>query len=38
VPQSRELARRIEKSRALFDQMVKAGLNPRLLNIGGASR
>src|SRR6266700_1552603 len=25
----------IEKSRAVFDQMAKAGLNPRLLNIGG---
>ncbi|MGB5081436.1 MAG: type III PLP-dependent enzyme [Burkholderiales bacterium] len=25
----------IEKSRALFDHMAKAGLNPRLLNIGG---
>src|SRR5882724_1625635 len=25
----------IEKSRAVFDQMQKAGLNPRLLNIGG---
>src|SRR5712692_1108921 len=25
----------IEKSRAVFDQMLKAGLNPRLLNIGG---
>src|SRR5258707_11428566 len=25
----------IEKSRAVFDQMGKAGLNPRLLNIGG---
>src|SRR6266581_2393113 len=25
----------IEKSRAAFDQMTKAGLNPRLLNIGG---
>jgi ornithine decarboxylase len=25
----------IEKSRALFDHMTKAGLNPRLLNIGG---
>ena len=25
----------IEKSRALFDQMIKVGLNPRLLNIGG---
>jgi len=25
----------IEKSRAAFDQMAKAGLNPRLLNIGG---
>jgi len=27
----------IEKSRAVFDQMAKAGLNPRLLNIGGGS-
>jgi ornithine decarboxylase len=25
----------IEKARAVFDQMAKAGLNPRLLNIGG---
>jgi ornithine decarboxylase len=25
----------LEKSRALFDQMIKAGLKPRLLNIGG---
>jgi len=25
----------IEKSRTVFDQMLKAGLNPRLLNIGG---
>ena len=25
----------IEKARAIFDQMAKAGLNPRLLNIGG---
>jgi len=25
----------IEKSRAIFDHMLKAGLNPRLLNIGG---
>lgn len=25
----------MEKSRAIFDQMTKAGLNPRLLNIGG---
>jgi ornithine decarboxylase len=25
----------IEKSRAVFDQMAKVGLNPRLLNIGG---
>ncbi len=25
----------IEKARAIFDQMSKAGLNPRLLNIGG---
>ena len=25
----------IEKSRAVFDHMAKAGLNPRLLNIGG---
>jgi ornithine decarboxylase len=25
----------IEKARALFDQMLKAGLKPRLLNIGG---
>ncbi len=25
----------IEKSRAVFDQMLKVGLNPRLLNIGG---
>jgi ornithine decarboxylase len=25
----------IEKSRAIFDHMAKAGLNPRLLNIGG---
>ena len=25
----------IEKSRAIFDQMTKVGLNPRLLNIGG---
>lgn len=25
----------VEKSRAVFDQMLKLGLNPRLLNIGG---
>ena len=35
VPQPGELAVALEKSKVLFDAMAKAGLKPRLLNIGG---